>query len=75
MAVTASSYAPRTGTLSSTIVQHQIGKTIGQFEPRVTLQSIEVTQEEATLFIAVQYLVRRTRQVQKVSVPVALGGA
>jgi uncharacterized protein len=56
------------------IVQHQIGKSIGQLEPRVALQSIDVEQEGATLLISVQYLVRRTGQVQQVSVPLAFGG-
>lgn len=56
------------------IVQYQVGTTLGQFEPRVLLQSVDVVQDGATLFVTVIYLVRRTRQVQQTSVPIAFGG-
>jgi len=58
------------------IVQHQIGKSIGLLEPRVLLQQLAVTQSDdgASLFISVTYVVRRTQAVQTLSVPVDLGG-
>ncbi|MBV7337519.1 GPW/gp25 family protein [Chloroflexi bacterium TSY] len=58
------------------IVQHQIAKAIGQWEPRVLLQSVTVTQhpQEGTLIAELQYVIRRTQQRQKVSVPLGLGG-
>jgi phage baseplate assembly protein W len=56
------------------LVQHQIGKSIGQWEPRVLLQSVTVTQQDSTLIAHVDYIVRRTREPQSVSVPLNLGG-
>jgi phage baseplate assembly protein W len=55
------------------IVQHQIGKAIGKWEPRVLLQNVGVTQQEGTLMIEVQYVERQTQQLQTVTVPVSLG--
>ena len=58
------------------VVQHQIGKTIGLLEPRVQLQQLTVTQSDdgATLFVAVRYVITRKQLVQTLSVPVALNG-
>jgi phage baseplate assembly protein W len=57
------------------IVQHQVAKAIGTYEPRVLVQAVNVTQDEVAgvLNIGVQYVVRQTKQVQTVSVPVGLG--
>jgi phage baseplate assembly protein W len=56
------------------IAQHQIGKSIGLLEPRVLLQELNVSQSDdgATLFISVKYLVRRTQEVLRLSVPIDL---
>jgi uncharacterized protein len=56
------------------IVQHQIAKSIGEWEPRVLLQSVSVAQDDGTLFAHVDYIERRTRQRESVSVPLPLGG-
>lgn len=58
------------------IVQHQIGKSIGLLEPRVLLQQLEITQSDdgATVFVSVTYLVKRTQATQSLRVPIALSG-
>jgi hypothetical protein len=56
------------------IVQHQIARSIGEWEPRVMLQEVVVTQEAGTLVVRLQYVVRRTQQPQSLSVPIGLGG-
>jgi len=56
------------------IVQHQIAKSVGQWEPRVLLQSVTVTQQNGTLYAEIQYVIRRTQQLQSLSVPIGLGG-
>ena len=58
------------------IVQHQVAKAIGLLEPRVQLQQLSLSQSEdgATLFVSVRYVIRNTKQVQNLSVPIGLGG-
>jgi phage baseplate assembly protein W len=58
------------------VVQHQIGKTIGLLEPRVQLQEITLSQSDdgATLFVTVRYLITRKQAVQSLSVPIAFNG-
>jgi phage baseplate assembly protein W len=56
------------------IVQHQLAKSIGQWEPRVLLQDVTVTQQDGTLVVELRYVIRRTQQPQSVSVPLGLGG-
>ena len=56
------------------IVQHQIGRSIGEWEPRVLLQSVTLAQEDGTLVAQVDYIERRTRQRESVSVPLPLRG-
>jgi phage baseplate assembly protein W len=56
------------------IVQHQITKSIGQWEPRVQVQGMAITQEDGTLFIELFYTIRQTQQPQSLSVPIGLGG-
>jgi uncharacterized protein len=55
------------------IVQRQIAKGIGQNEPRVQVQSVTVSQQGGTLVAELRYLVRESRQLQGVTVPIALG--
>jgi phage baseplate assembly protein W len=55
------------------IVQHQIAQSLNKWEPRVMLQSISVRQSNGTLIADLDYVVRRTRQNQQLSVPVNLG--
>ena len=55
------------------IVQHQIGKAISQWEPRVLLQNVQVTQQEGMMVIEVQYVERQTQQFQMLAVPVSIG--
>jgi phage baseplate assembly protein W len=56
------------------IVQHQIARSVGQWEPRVQLQDVVVTQEQGTLIVTLHYVVRRTQQPGSLSVPIGLGG-
>ena len=58
------------------IVQRQVAKAIGAYEPRVLVQAVNLTQDEpgGVLNINVQYIVRQTSQVQTMSVPVDLSG-
>ncbi len=56
------------------IIQHQIAKSVGRWEPRVQLQNVTVTQQEGTLVVELQYITRRTQQPGSLSVPVGLGG-
>jgi len=56
------------------IVQHQIAKSIGQWEPRVLLQNVTVTQQDGTLIAEIEYVIRRTQQPESLSVPIGLGG-
>jgi phage baseplate assembly protein W len=55
------------------IVQRQIAKGIQQNEPRVQVQSVTVAQQGGTLVAELVYLVRESRQLQGVTVPLALG--
>ncbi len=57
------------------IVEHRLGQTIERFEPRVRVGGVFVEQEEGTLFITVQFTVRRTQEVQTVSVPIGDTGS
>ena len=52
------------------LAQHQIAKAISQWEPRVLLQGIDVTQEDGQLLIRIRYVVRRTNQAESVSLPI-----
>lgn len=55
------------------IVQHQVAKSLGQLEPRIALQAVQITQEGSTLSLRISYIVRRTRQAQTFSVPFGVG--
>lgn len=57
------------------LVQHQIGKSIGQWEPRVLLQGVTVSQQDGTLIARVDYIIRNSGEIQSVSVPLNLGGS
>jgi uncharacterized protein len=56
------------------IVQHQIAKSIGQWEPRVQIQDITITQKNGELYIELSYIISQTRQIQSLSAPIGLGG-
>jgi phage baseplate assembly protein W len=58
------------------IVRHQVAKAIGTYEPRVLVQTVDITQDEdvGVLTVSVKFVVRQTKQVQQVSVPIGLGG-
>lgn len=56
------------------IVQHQIAKSIGKWEPRVQLQGVTVSLQGATLIADLRYVIRRTQEPQSLSVPIGLGG-
>jgi phage baseplate assembly protein W len=60
----------------ATLIQHQIGKTVGQLEPRVLLQNLSLTRtaDGAGLQIDIQYVVRRSQAQQSLSVPVSFIG-
>jgi phage baseplate assembly protein W len=56
-----------------TVIQHQIGKSVGQLEPRVLLQQLAISQSDdgATLLVNVRYVIRRSQAVQSLKIPVA----
>lgn len=56
------------------IVQHQIAKSIGYWEPRVQVQGVTVTQKDGMLSIEILYVISQTQQLQSTSVPIGLGG-
>jgi phage baseplate assembly protein W len=56
------------------IAQHQIAKAIGRWEPRVAVEQVRVAAGGGSLIAEIQYVVRRTRQLQSLSVPIGLGG-
>ena len=56
------------------VVQHQIGKAIGQWEPRVQLRQVNVIQQEGTLIADIHYVIRETQRGEQLSVPLGLGG-
>jgi uncharacterized protein len=60
----------------STLIQHQIGKTVGQLEPRVILQTLTLTRtaDGAGLQIDIRYVVRRSQATQTLSIPVSFVG-
>lgn len=55
------------------VVQHQLARAIGRSEPRIMVQDIQVSHQEGTLRVSLRYVVRRTRQVKQLSVPIGLG--
>jgi len=59
-----------------TLVQHQIGKSVGLLEPRVLLQQVNVSRGDdgASVLIDIRYIVRRTQAVRSLSIPVAFVG-
>jgi phage baseplate assembly protein W len=56
------------------IVRHQIASSIGQWEPRVLLKDVMVTQENGMLIVEIKYVIRRTREPHSLTVPLGLGG-
>jgi len=56
------------------IVQHQIAKSIGQWEPQVLLTALNISQQGGTLIVELHYVIRRTQQPQALTVPIPLGG-
>jgi uncharacterized protein len=54
------------------IVQHQVAKALATLEPRISVIDIVVAQDEATIAVSVSYAVRRTRQLQQLTVPIAI---
>jgi phage baseplate assembly protein W len=60
----------------ATLIQHQIGKTVGQLEPRVVLQTLTLTRtaDGAGLQIDIRYVVRRSQATQTLSIPVSFVG-
>jgi uncharacterized protein len=60
----------------ATLIQHQIGKTVGQLEPRVLLQNLSLTRtaDGGGLQIDIQYVVRRSQAKQSLSIPVSFVG-
>ena len=56
------------------IVQHQISKAITEYEPRITLLGVIVSQIEGVLTAEVNYKVKQTQAPQSLRVPIGLGG-
>jgi len=56
------------------LAQHQISKSIGQWEPRVQLREVAVRQEEGTLVAEVHYVIRETGQPDNLIANLELGG-
>jgi phage baseplate assembly protein W len=55
------------------LVKHQIGRAITRWEPRVQVQNVTVSQQDGELYAEISYVERRTRQPQRLSVPIGLG--
>ena len=51
------------------LVQRQIAESLGQFEPQILVRQIDVTQRDGTLWAELHYVVRRTQQVEELTVP------
>jgi len=56
------------------IIQHQVAKSIGKWEPRVLLQKVSVRQQDGQLYVDIRYIIRRTQRAESLSVPIGLGG-
>jgi uncharacterized protein len=56
------------------IVQRQVARSISRWEPRVLLRKIDLIQEDATLIIRLDYVIRQTLQAQNLKVPLGWGG-
>jgi phage baseplate assembly protein W len=57
------------------LVQHQVAKSIGEWEPRVLVQGVTIAGDGGTLTIRVDYVVRRTRARDSIAVPLPAIGA
>lgn len=55
------------------LVRQQIARLLARWEPRIQLREVEVGQHEGTLVVHLRYLIRQTREVRSLSVPVGLG--
>lgn len=55
------------------IVQHQVARSIARWEPRVAVQSVEVSQQGATLVVTLRYSLPATGQADQVQVPLQVG--
>lgn len=58
------------------IVQHQVSKTIAQWEPRVVLQEVVVSRDQTspgTLWVELRYLDRQEQRTENVAVQFGLG--
>ena len=55
------------------IVQHQIAKAIGKWEPRVALQEVNVFVEGANLLANLSFIIRGYADRQSISIPISLG--
>ena len=56
------------------LVQHQIAKSIGQWEPRVQVQNVVVSQQKGTLIVQLHYIIRQTGEPQDLTAPIGSGG-
>lgn len=56
------------------LAQHQIATAIVQWEPRVHLRDLNISQQESTLFVDLSYSLEDRWQIQVLSVPLQLGG-
>lgn len=53
------------------IVQHQIAKSIGRWEPRIVLQNVTVYQKNGELHASIEYMLRQTQEFQSLTVPLS----
>lgn len=56
------------------IVQHQITKAIEEWEPRLQVEQLSITQEAGTLYVEIDYTERQNQQPQSLVIPMRLGG-
>jgi phage baseplate assembly protein W len=57
------------------LAHQRVAAAIQEHEPRVLLQGVSTEQRDATLFIRIDYVVRRTRQPESLTLPLDLAGA
>ena len=55
-----------------TLLQHQIARALGEHEPRIQLQQVEVSQHEGVLRAELRYVIRQTQELQALVTPLPL---
>lgn len=54
------------------VVQHQLAKAVTKWEPRVFLRGVRIEQDTSVLTVTLDYVVVRTRAIDRVTVPIGI---